>query len=245
MPNPTKTGDAANKAYVDNMVNGMSWKDAVECATTTNGDINTAFSAGQSIDGYTLSAGDRILIKNQATASQNGIFVVQPSGPPLVAPDGTTGNLVTNTTVRINNGTVNDDTAWTLTTTGTITVGATPQTWVQTNAGSPFTAGAGLALASGVFSVKPGLGILADSFTGTKIDTTVVVRKYSIAIGDGVNTSYTITHNFGVSPVVVQVYDTSNGELVDVDVISSNPMSVTLGFATPPSAAAFTVVIHG
>lgn len=241
---PSTSTDGVNKQYVDNLVNGLSWKTAVQAATTTNANLTTAYVVGQVVDGYTLSLNDRILLKNQTTASQNGIVVVQSSGAPATPPDAATGELTTNATVRVNNGTVNVDTAWTLTTTGTITVGSTGQTWAQSNAGTPYSAGNGLSLTSTTFAVNAGLGLLATGSQVT-IDTTVVARKYSIAIGDGSNTVYTVTHNLATHNVIATIYNTTTYEIVEADIVNTTTNTVTITFAAAPASSAYTVVVLG
>src|SRR5436190_10072507 len=84
---PSTGTDAANKNYVDGAVNGLDWKSSVRAATTATGTLATAFANGQVIDGVTLATGDRILIKNQSTGSENGIYTVNASGAPTRATD--------------------------------------------------------------------------------------------------------------------------------------------------------------
>lgn len=245
---PSISTDAVNKQYVDNAVNGMSWKTAVQCATTTDAPLATAYAAGQVVDGYTLVTNDRILIKNQTSgngAADNGLYAVQATGAPTRTADGGTGELITNSTVRVNNGTVNADSAWTLTTIGTITVGVTAQTWVRSDSGTPYTAGNGLTLASNTFAVNPGLGILAA--TQTTIDTSVVARKYIATIGDGSSTSYTITHDLAAvgGNVITSISNASTGEVVDADIFNTSTNSITISFATAPAANAYTVIVVG
>ena len=72
---PTSTTDIANKQYVDAVAAGLNPKQAVKCATLTN----ITLSGLQTIDAYTTLAGDRVLVKNQGTASQNGIYVASAS----------------------------------------------------------------------------------------------------------------------------------------------------------------------
>lgn len=244
---PSTSTDAANKQYVDNAINGMIWKAAVQAATTTDAPLATAYAQGQVVDGYSLVTNDRILIKNQTSgggAADNGIYTVNATGAPTRTADGATGELLTNSTVRVNYGTINQDTAWTLTTTGTITVGSTAQNWVQSNAGTPYSAGNGLSLASNAFAVVPGYGIIADG-TSTRIDTSVIARKYSVNIGNGSATTLTVTHNFGTYAVVVQVYNASTYEQVEADVFHSTTNTVQVTFATAPATNSYTVVVMG
>ena len=74
---PTAAQDAATKAYVDAVKTGLDIKDSVKVATTANGTLSSAFANNSTVDGITLATGDRILIKNQSTGSENGIYTVQ------------------------------------------------------------------------------------------------------------------------------------------------------------------------
>ena len=84
---PSSSGSAASKAYVDAVALGLAPKKAVYVATVVPGTLATSFAAGQVVDTVTLSAGMRILIKNQTLAKDNGIYVVQASGAPVRATD--------------------------------------------------------------------------------------------------------------------------------------------------------------
>ena len=85
---PTSANDAVNKNYVDSInFGGAAWLQPVEVATTVAGTLATSFAAGQVVDGYTLVAADRILIKDQADTITNGVYVVQASGAPVRATD--------------------------------------------------------------------------------------------------------------------------------------------------------------
>jgi hypothetical protein len=86
--NPSNDNDLARKAYVDSVAAGLSWKESVRAATAAAGTLASDFEDGDTIDTtVTLATGDRILIKNQATGSENGIYVVQASGAPVRAAD--------------------------------------------------------------------------------------------------------------------------------------------------------------
>lgn len=108
-----------------------AWKEPVRVATTANGTLSTAFANGQVVDGVTLATGDRILIKNQSTATQNGIYVVAASGAPTRATDADTGAELLGATVAVAEGTTNADTVWLCTANATITVGSTNLPWQQ------------------------------------------------------------------------------------------------------------------
>ena len=124
LADPTADADAANKGYVDGVAQGLDVKDSVVATTTANGTLSSAFANGQSIDGVTLQTGDRILIKNQTTASQNGIYNVNASGAPSRATDMGTGSNAAGAFVFVEQGTVNAENGFTCTSdTGSAVVG--------------------------------------------------------------------------------------------------------------------------
>ena len=165
---PSTTTDVATKQYVDNYVQGLAFKDEVMAATTANGTLASAYVNGQSIDGYALVTGDRILIKNQSTASENGIYLVNASGAPTRATDADSGAELRQATVRVANGTVNGNTQWTCNNTGVITLGTTGLTFVASGTGTTYTAGNGLT-GGPAFAVLPNGTSLDVSSSGVKI----------------------------------------------------------------------------
>lgn len=244
LASPSAATDAANKSYVDNVAAGLQWKPAVRAATTANGTLATAYANGQSIDGVTLVTGDRILIKDQSTGAENGIYIVQASGAPVRATDADgAGELTANATVFVSEGTTNGDKAFTCTTNGTITIGTTATVWAQFGGGQSYTAGNGLSLAAGQFSVSAGTGISVGASVG--IDTAVVVRKYAANIGDGSTTNITVTHNLNTRDVHVALYNATTYEVVYADITNTTVNTVTLGFATAPASNAYRVVVFG
>lgn len=128
---------SASQALINSGIAGLAWKQAVRAATTANGTDATAFANGQVIDGVTLATGDRILRKNQTTASENGIFIVNASGAPTRATDGDSGAELVNASVMVSEGTVNADTQWTCTTNAPITPGSTSLAFAQFTGGGP------------------------------------------------------------------------------------------------------------
>lgn len=125
----------AVKSYVDAAVTGLSWKQAVRAASTANGTLATAYANGQVIDGVTLATGDRILIKNQTTGSENGIYIVAASGAPARSTDADTGAELVNATCYVSEGSSQADTQWTCSTNAPITVGTTSLTFAQLSSG--------------------------------------------------------------------------------------------------------------
>jgi phage-related tail fiber protein len=94
----------------------INLKDAVVIATTVAGTLATSFASGQVVDGITLTTGDRILIKNQSTGSENGIYVVNTTGAPTRATDADTAGELEDAVLWVTKGTANADTQWKLVT---------------------------------------------------------------------------------------------------------------------------------
>lgn len=133
---PTLPLHAATKQYVDNLYAGLDPKANVRVATTANIDLS---SAPSSIDGVTLSSGDRVLVKDQSTGSQNGIYVFNGTGSAMTRSadaDGSPANEVTSGMYCFAiEGTANAESGWLLTTSDPITVGTTALTFAQFNVG--------------------------------------------------------------------------------------------------------------
>ena len=102
--NPT---DIVNKSYVDNFVAGISWKAPALCATTAN----ITLSGTQTIDGVAVNVGDIVLVKNQSTASQNGIYTVA-SGAWTRSPSADTWAEYEGAVIFVISGTLNAGTTW-------------------------------------------------------------------------------------------------------------------------------------
>lgn len=102
------------------------FKEPVRAATTAAGTLATSFEDGDTLDGITLSTGDRILIKDQAAGAENGIYTVNASGAPTRSTNfDEDAEVPPGLIVSVADGSTNGDTVWVLTTDGTITVGTT------------------------------------------------------------------------------------------------------------------------
>lgn len=129
---PTNPLDAANKAYVDAARSGLDVKQSVHVATTGPINLATDLEVGDVIDGHTLELGDRVLVKDQLTATENGIYVTVASGPASRSTDADSSAEVTSGMFTfVTNGTQYGDTGWVLTTDNPITLGTTPLTFAQ------------------------------------------------------------------------------------------------------------------
>ena len=147
---PTAAQDAATKAYVDAVKTGLDIKDSVKVATTANGTLSSAFANNSTVDGITLATGDRILIKNQSTGSENGIYTVNASGAPTRATDFDQNAEVTGGAfVFVEQGTANGDNGYVVTNNGTVNVGTDAIAFTQFSGAGQITAGNGLTKGTG------------------------------------------------------------------------------------------------
>ena len=145
---PTEYLHIATKGYVDSARQGLDVKQSVRVATTAPINLASDLNAGDVIDGVTLVGGDRVLVKNQLTASENGIYQASFYGSAQRAgdADGTTdtGELNPGTFTFVEEGTANADKGFVVSTNGTITVGSSSIEWTQFSGAGSFTSGDGL-----------------------------------------------------------------------------------------------------
>lgn len=145
LADPVNPQDAATKAYVDAARSGLDVKASVRAATTAPLTIASDLEDGDVLDGVTLATGNRVLVKNQSTASENGIYVVQATGAAVRADDANSSAEVTSGMFTfVEEGTVNADSGWVLTTNNPITLGTTGLVFAQFSGAGQITAGAGL-----------------------------------------------------------------------------------------------------
>ena len=162
---PTADADSATKAYVDAIGRNTSWKDSVRVATTANGALASAFANASVVDGVTLATGDRILLKNQTTGAENGIYTVNASGAPARAVDADTAAELKGAAMLVEEGATHADQQWILTT-DNVTLGTTALTFAQfgSGGGAFSTAGAGLTGTGTTIDVVSGnSGIVANA----------------------------------------------------------------------------------
>jgi hypothetical protein len=168
---PDQSTDAATKAYVDAVSEGLHIHASVVAATSANINISTALEPGDTIDDVVLAEGNRVLVKSQTNSAQNGIYVVQASGAALRASDFNEPMEVDGGDfVFVTGGTLYDNTGWVQTTTNVVTIGTDPIVFTQFSGAGTYTAGYGLELLNGnQFTVDSDViaPIANPTFTGT------------------------------------------------------------------------------
>ena len=126
---PSSSSDAATKNYVDQAVAGLRTRTIAECATTANVNLTNGLEAGDAIDGITLVAGDRVLVKDQSTASENGLYLAVSSGAASRDPEHDSIAELSGGMVVVNQGSTNDNKIFLCTTDNTGSVGSTSITY--------------------------------------------------------------------------------------------------------------------
>lgn len=136
---------AAATAYADSVAQGLDVKDSVRAATDGNSiTLATDLENGDTLDGVLLATGDRVLVKDQSTASENGIYVVAASGAPSRAADADQGTLTGGAFVFVEEGTANSDNGFVCTNNGTPNIGTDDIAFAQFSGAGSVSAGAGL-----------------------------------------------------------------------------------------------------
>lgn len=276
LKDPTAAQDAASKAYVDSVASGLDPKASVRIASTaaltvtynatggTSGRGQFTAMSNAAIDGVSLVAGNRILVKDQVAGAQNGIWVITTVGSGVNgvwdrATDFDQDAEVTSGAFTfVEEGTVNNATGWVLTTANPIIIGGgsgTSLTFSQFSGAGTILAGAGLLKTGNTIdavagttpatSAGPGGGLKMNT-DDMVIDATIVARKYNTTVGDGVALVYVITHNLSNQWCNVQVYENAGSfRQVDCDIELTSTSTTTLRFAVAPTAAQYRVVITG
>jgi hypothetical protein len=185
LADPVNTQDAATKGFVEATSQGLDVKDSCVAATTANITISTALNNGDTLDGVTLSTNDRVLVKDQSTASQNGIYVVGSS--PARAADLATGANAAGFFTFVEQGTVNADNGFVCTSdSGSAVVGTNNLTIAQFSGAGQITAADGLQKSGNTLSVdlKSNGGLVIES-TEVAVDLGASSITGTLAISDG------------------------------------------------------------
>ena len=185
LADPVNSSDAATKSFVEATSQGLDVKDSCVAATTANITISTALNNGDTLDGVTLSTDDRVLVKDQSTASENGIYIVGSS--PARASDLAAGADAAGFFTFVEQGSVNADNGFVCTSNkGSAVVGTNNLTIAQFSGAGQVTAGDGLDKSGNTLSVdlKANGGLVIES-TEIAVDLAASSITGTLAIGDG------------------------------------------------------------
>ena len=211
---PTLAQHPATKAYVDSLVEGLAWKDNVRAASTVNVTIS---APGAAIDVVTLVSGDRVLLKNQTSQPENGIYIWNGAATPMTrALDANTFDELESAVVTVDEGTTNTGSTWRQTLVNGV-IGTNNVIWGAFGTSTPVAT----ETQSGTLKVATQAETDAgtnDSFAVTPLklaNWSGRARRFSATFGDGSATSYVITHNLNTLDVVVMIREVG-GSVRDV-----------------------------
>lgn len=188
---PTASTDIANKAYVDATSQGLSFKQPANYTTT--GNITLSGLAVQANGDWTsaLTADNRILVKNQTSGAENGIYLASATGWTRSL-DANTWDELVSAYLFVISGTVWSGSSWVDTNQTGGTLGTTPVTFVQFSNNAIYTAGTGLTLAGFQFSITP---VGTAGTYGSASQVPVIITNASGQVTSVTNTSIAIAAN--------------------------------------------------
>lgn len=237
MVDPVAAQDAATKAYVDANIEGLAWKDSCRIGSVVN---VTIASPGATIDGFTMTVNDRVLLKNQTTASENGIYVWNGAAVPMTRSlDMNTAAEVEAAITSVEEGT-NANTTWRQTAVN-VTLGVTALAWTSMGVVAPPASETVAGIAEIATQAETDAGTDDLRFiTPLKLATYANrAKRFSASYGDGSATQYDITHNLGTKDVVVQIRRNSDDRLVNVLTTALSTTVVRVNHAVAPATNAF------
>jgi hypothetical protein len=167
---PVSGNDVVNKTYLDFFAAGISWKQPVNCGTTAN----ITLSGLQTIDGVTVVAGDRVLVKSQTAPAQNGIYLASATAWSR-APDADTWDELISAICFVESGSTLAGSAWYCTIQPGGTIGTTAITWSNFSVAATYAAGTGLTLTDYVFSIT-NTGVTAAAYGSASKTLTATVN---------------------------------------------------------------------
>jgi hypothetical protein len=236
---PTIDLHAATKAYVDSVAEGLHIHPSVAAATTANITLATDVENGDTLDGVTLATGNRILVKNQTTQSENGIYIVAASGAPTRATDfDSPSEIDGGDFIFVTGGTVNDNSGWVqVNTVGTI--GTDPIEFTQFSGAGTYLAGTGLTLTGNTFSIDTGTTVDI-STAQTLSNKTIAAPRLQLAMNAQTGTSYTLVvadasnkwvtmDNSSAITVTVPPSVFSTGDQINVQTIGTGQVTFAQG----------------
>ena len=223
LADPVNTQDAATRGFVEATSQGLDVKDSCVAATTANVTINSDLASGDTIDGVTLSNNDRVLVKDQSTATENGIYVVSGSVPSRAA-DLAAGADAAGMFTFIEQGTVNADNGFVCTSNkGSAVVGTNNLTYAQFSGAGQITTADGLQKSGNTISVdlKANGGLVIES-AEVAVNLSASSITGTLGIGDG-----------GTGATTASAARTALGLAISSDVQAYDPQLQDISGLTP------------
>jgi hypothetical protein len=220
---PVSAQDAATMAFVQATVEGRDTKQSVRVASTANVTIS---SPGAAIDGVTLTSGDRVLLKDQSTASQNGIYIFNGSASAMTraADADTSADVTSGMYAFVSEGTANANNGYILITADPITLASTSLSFTQYSGAGQITGGAGLSKTGNTLDV------------GTASSSRIVVNANDIDLASGIATPGTYKSvtvdtygriTAGTNPTTLAGYGITDAQPLDTDLTTLAGLTAT------------------
>jgi len=232
---PSNNSDASTKSYVDQAIAGLRTRTIAECASTANVNISNALEAGDAIDGITLVAGDRVLLKNQSTDTENGLYLAVANGAGAASRDPEHDSIaeLSGGMVVVNQGSVNDNKIFLCTTNNTGSVGSTAITYTvvtPSNSGTVTSIVAGTGLSGGTITSAGTIAI----DTGTTVDKTTAQTLTNKTLTSPIVATPTISGSASSAGAIAFKEDTDNGtnSVTLKGAAATDDVTVTLPAAT-------------
>jgi hypothetical protein len=243
LPNGTNAQDPVTVAQLNSAVEGLSWKDSCRVATQSNTNLA---SPGATIDGVTMAANDRVLVRAQTAGAENGIYVYNGSSVAMTRSfDANAADELEQAVVTIEEGTSAG--ASFRQSAVNFTLGTGSVTWAAFGAavGPASTSSTGTVTIATQAEVDTGSDTSKSITPATLANSQWASRKFNSTIGDGSATSYTVTHNLNSRDVNVSVYRNSGAfDDVLVEIQRTSVNAVTILFDNAPAANAYRVMIR-
>jgi hypothetical protein len=236
--------DVPNWDQVQARIEGIGWKDSARVASTAN--INLA-SPGATIDGITMAAGDRVLVKDQTTQSQNGIYIWNGAAVAATrAPDASTFAELEGARIIVEEGT-QAGTDWRQTqVNGTIDTNNVIFAAASGSAPTATETTAGIAEIATQAEADTGTDDARFLTPAKARNASWIVRRFVTTIGDGSATSYVVTHNLNNQrPQVAVSLTGSPFDMVWCEIEFTSVNTLTVKTNTAPAAGAYTVCVQG
>lgn len=243
LPDGANPQDPATVAQLNAAVEGLAWKDSVR--VSSQGNLNLA-APGATIDGIVMASGDRVLVRSQSIASENGIYIWNGAAVSATRSlDAGTFSELEQAVVTVEEGTNAGVTYRQTAVNGTIDSTAVTWTTFGTAAGAASETSSGIAELATQAETDAGADDLR-IVTPLKLASSVFgTRKFSANIGDGSATAYAVTHNFNTRDVTVEIFTNSgNFDSVLAEVQRTSVNAVTIIFDVAPTANAYRVLIR-
>jgi len=248
VPNPVAAGDVANKSYVDSVAQGLQIKSSVRAATV--GDISLSGLGTQAGGDWAapLTAGDRILVRAQSSGVQNGIYLAA-AGAWARSGDLPAGSNARSTFVFVEQGATLADSGWVCTNdSGSDVVGTNALSFAQFSGAGMITPGAAISKSGDTLNVlTDGTTVQVNGSNQLEVSPAVRFASHKVValVGDGVASSFVITHGLGVQSVQVAIREVATNQVVIADVVANTVNQVTVSFAQVPTLNAYAVTIIG